>query len=200
MKKYLFASMIFSSALLVACNNDSTTDGNKDSGTAMGSDSGARTQDATTAEAGTMTKEVTADDRQFMMDAAAGGMMEVQAGQTAQQNASSQKVKDFGAWMVTDHTKANDELKSIASSKNVTLPDSLPADKKEHLMAMAKMKGKAFDSHYMDMMVNDHKATVAKFEKAASSASDADVKAFAAKTLPIIKAHNDSAAVLKKRM
>ena len=65
---------------------------------------------------------VSAADRHFMDKAAQGGMAEVELGQLAEQNASSQEVKDFGKRMVTDHSKANDELKQLASKQDVTLP------------------------------------------------------------------------------
>ncbi len=68
---------------------------------------------------------VSSADKTFVMKAAQGGMLEVQLGQLASDKASSQDVKDFGAKMVTDHGKAGDELKSIATTKGLTLPDKL---------------------------------------------------------------------------
>src|SRR6202051_4845966 len=68
---------------------------------------------------------VSTADRAFVLKAAQGGMTEVQLGQLAVDKGTLQDVKDFGSKMVTDHGKANDELKSIASSKNITVPDKL---------------------------------------------------------------------------
>src|SRR5438128_4445266 len=65
---------------------------------------------------------VSEDESKFAVDVASAGMTEVQLGELAQQKASSQRVKDFGAMMVRDHSKANDELKSLAGMKNITLP------------------------------------------------------------------------------
>jgi putative membrane protein len=100
--------------------------------------------------------------------------------------------------MVNDHSKANSELMSLTSGRGVTLPTALPADKQKHLDDMRKMTGKAFDKHYMDMMVNDHKKTIADFEKEASAGSDADLKTFATKTLPTLQKHRDSAVAINK--
>jgi putative membrane protein len=101
-------------------------------------------------------------DKTFMKKAAKGGMMEVAMGQVAEQRAESDDVKSFGKRMVTDHSKANDELKSIASKKGVQLPS------KEH---SAKWTS---DKTYMDMMVKDHEKDLAEFKEEASSGSDPD--------------------------
>jgi putative membrane protein len=139
-------------------------------------------------------------DSSFVMEAAVGGLMEVQAGQIAQQNGQSQRVKDFGGMMVTDHSKANDELKSYASSHGINIPDSLPSDKQKHINAMKNMKGAAFDKHYVSMMVDDHQKDVAKFKKESTGANDAQLKTWAANTLPVLQKHLDSIQAIKKGM
>ena len=129
----------------------------------------------------------------FMTKAASGGTLEVQLGQLALRQGSNQRVKDFGAMMVRDHGKANDELKGIASSKNVTLSDSLMPEHKKHLQHLQNRKGAAFDKEYMSMMVEDHQKDVGEFEKASNNLADGEVKAFATRTLPTLRAHLDSA-------
>ena len=116
-------------------------------------------------------------DRSFMREAAKGGMMEVAMGRQAEQNASNPEVKKFGARMVTDHSKANSELKSIASKKGVELPG-------------AKEPGRwKSDRDYMDAMVKDHEKDLADFEKEAKNGSDPDVKQFAEKTSAVVRKH-----------
>jgi putative membrane protein len=144
------------------------------------------------------TTPLTKDDSAFVMEAAGGGMMEVQAGNLAQQNAASQRVKDFGAMMVRDHSKANDELKGLASSHGIMLPDSLPSTEKKHMDAMKKLTGKSFDQHYVNMMVDDHKKDIDKFKKASANCKDADLKNWAAKTLPTLQTHLDSIQAIRK--
>jgi putative membrane protein len=120
-------------------------------------------------------------DKTFMKKAAKGGMMEVAMGQMAEQKAQSEEVKSFGKRMVTDHSKANDELKSIASKKGFQLPN------KEH-------SGKwASDKAYMDMMVKDHEKDLSEFKEEASSGSDPDVKKFADDTAKMVQEHLDLA-------
>jgi putative membrane protein len=98
-------------------------------------------------------------------------------------------VKQFGSRMVEDHSKANDELKQIASSKGITLPTDLDAKHKSKMDKMQKLSGAQFDRAYMDDMVADHKEDVADFKKQASSGKDSDLKAFASKTLPTLEDH-----------
>ena len=65
--------------------------------------------------------KLSAADKTFMMNAAKGGMMEVEWGKLAAQNGQNADVKKFGQTMVDVHTKANDELKTLASTKGVDL-------------------------------------------------------------------------------
>lgn len=129
------------------------------------------------------------DDSDFMVKAANGGMAEVEMGKLAQTKAQSQDVKDFATRMVNDHSKANDELKSLAASKNVTLPASPDQDAQDHLADMGKKSGADFEKDYIDMMVDDHDKTVSMFEDEEQDAKDPDVKAWVSKTLPTLKEH-----------
>jgi len=124
---------------------------------------------------------LTEKDKKFMKKAAKGGMMEVAMGQIAEQNAQSEDVKSFGKRMVTDHGKANDELKSIASKKGIQLPS------KEHSMKWTS------DKAYMDAMVKDHEKDLAEFKEEASSATDPDLKKFADDTAKMVQEHLDLA-------
>src|SRR6478752_5827937 len=121
----------------------------------------ARAADSTSPCSGSSLSE---KDKTFMKKAAKGGMMEVTLGKVAEQNAQSDDVKSFGKRMVTDHGKANDELKSIASKKGFELPN------KEHTGKWTS------DKAYIDMMVKDHEKDLAEFKEEANSGSDSDVK------------------------
>ena len=120
-------------------------------------------------------------DKTFMKKAAKGGMMEVRMGEVAEQKGQSEDVKSFGKRMVTDHSRANDELESIASKKGFELPS------KEH---SAKWSS---DKAYIDMMVQDHEKDLAEFKEEASSGSDSDVKKFADDTAKMVQEHLDLA-------
>lgn len=136
-------------------------------------------------------------DRKFMEDAAAGGMFEVEAGKLAQSKGQSDGVKSYGSMLEKDHSAANDELKALAGKKGVTLPTALPKDQQKQLDKLAKAKD--FDKDFVkDVGLHDHKKDISKFEKASKSAKDADVKAFAAKTLPTLQQHHQQAEALEK--
>lgn len=128
-------------------------------------------------------------DQAFMNKAAQGGMAEVKLGNLAKEHAQSQAVKDFGQRMVDDHTKANDELKSLASKKNVTLPTDIDAKDQAVYDRLSKLNGAAFDKAYMRDMVSDHHTDVNEFHHEATSGKDPDVKTWAGKTLTTLQEH-----------
>jgi putative membrane protein len=132
---------------------------------------------------------VSTADNTFVMKAAQGGMTEVQLGQIAGDKGSSQEVKDFGSKMVTDHGKANDELKAIATSKGITIPDKLDAKHQAMVDKLNAMSGADFDHAYVKAMVAAHKKDNMLFAKEASTGQDPDIKAFAAKTDDMVKMH-----------
>jgi putative membrane protein len=139
-------------------------------------------------------------DRAFMMKAAQGGMAEVQLGNLAKDHASNDAVKQFGQHMVDDHSKANDELKSLAQQKNVTLPTDLDAKDKSTMDRLSTMNGAAFDKAYMRDMVADHRKDIADFQREANNGKDPDVKAWAAKTLPTLQNHLSMAQDTEKQV
>ena len=141
-------------------------------------------------------------DQQFVTKAAQGGMAEVELGQLAAQKAQNPQVKQFGQKMVDDHTKANDQLKQVASQEGVTLPTGLDAKDQALKDRLSKLSGDQFDRVYMQHMVQDHKKDIADFQKEANNGKDQQVKQFAQQTLPTLKEHlqmaqQDEQAVVK---
>ena len=132
---------------------------------------------------------VSSSDRKFMDKAAQGGMAEVKLGELATQKAQSDQVKQFGQRMVDDHSKADQKLSQLASTKGVTLPTTLDKSTQKEYDKLSKMSGPEFDREYMKHMVSDHKKDVSDFKSEASKAKDADVKQFASSTLPTLQEH-----------
>ncbi len=128
-------------------------------------------------------------DHNFAIKAAQGGMAEVKLGQLAQQNGENPAVKAFGQRMVTDHTKANDDLKSVAARKGMMLPSDLDAHDQATYDRLSKLNGAAFDKAYMRDMVADHRTDVAEFRHESEQGTDPEIKAFAARTLPVLEEH-----------
>jgi putative membrane protein len=128
-------------------------------------------------------------DASFYKKAAEGGIAEVQMGQLAQDKSSTQSVKDFGAMMMKDHSAANDKLKAIADEKGIKLPASPSVVQKASKTKLEVLTGNTFDKSYIKGMIEDHQEDIKEFQKEASSGQDPDAKAFAASTLPTLKAH-----------
>jgi putative membrane protein len=201
MKKILLIPALSVALLMVACNGSESN--------TTSTDSVGRTDENTTAaDTAVMVRNDTANtmannnnnNADFLTEAASGGMMEVQLGQLAKTKASSQAVKDFAAMMVRDHSNANTQLKSIAAKKNVTLPAALPEKHQKHVTDLTEKSGADFDKDYMKMMVDDHQDDIKMFEKCAKDdKEDADIKAFAAKTLPTLYKHLDAAKAIRDK-
>jgi putative membrane protein len=128
-------------------------------------------------------------DASFMKSAAEGGMSEVELGQLAQQKASNPAVKDFGAMMVKDHTAANDKLKALAASEQVTLPDSPSLMQKASKTKLNMLSGDSFDKSYVKGMIDDHKNDIKEFQNEISEGKDPQARAFASATLPTLQMH-----------
>jgi putative membrane protein len=129
------------------------------------------------------------DDRGFVIEAAQGGVAEVELGKLAGEKASNARVKQFAARMVTDHGKANDELKALAERRNITVPSGLGVEQKATRDRLAKLSGEAFDRAYVQAMVDDHEKDVAAFRNEAGNGKDPEVKTWASKTLFTLEEH-----------
>jgi putative membrane protein len=128
-------------------------------------------------------------DTAFASKAAISGMAEVALGKMAASKGTDSKVKDFGKMMVMDHGKANAELMSIAKAKNITLPAGLDAEHQAKSDSLSKLSGKDFDRGYVQVMIEGHQKTLALMQSEASGGQDAQLKAFAAKTAPVVQMH-----------
>ena len=129
------------------------------------------------------------EDIEFMLDAAKGGLAEVELGKLAAEHAQSDEVKKFAQRMVDDHTKANEQLKQIAESKSIKLPTDVDTKDKTLMQRLEKLNGAAFDRTYMNAMVNDHAKDVTEFKREANAGRDPQVKSFAESTLPTLEEH-----------
>jgi putative membrane protein len=133
------------------------------------------------------------DDADFAVEAASGGMMEVQLGTLALSKATSPDVKSFAQMMVDDHTKANNELKTLAQQKNITLPATLDDEHQRKFDNLNEKTGEDFDKDYIDLMVKDHKEDVRKFEDEGKDGKDADLKSWASGKVATLRHHLEEA-------
>lgn len=136
-------------------------------------------------------------DRQFINQAAQGGMAEVQLGQLAQKRASSSAVKKYAQQMINEHTRVNKELMAIASKKGVTPPKTIGPKYEKVRAQLSKLSGKSFDQAYIKQAgITAHTEQAALFQRQAQQGQDPQLKAFAAKTLPAVQKHLQEAQAM----
>ena len=133
--------------------------------------------------------KLSSGDADFIQKAAHGGLAEVELGLLAQYRGASDAVRKFGRRMVHDHSDANLELRQLASSKSIMVPQSLDEKDAAERDRLSKLSGREFDAAYMREMLKDHEEDVSEFQSTATKAQDPDVRAFAAKTLPTLQEH-----------
>jgi putative membrane protein len=136
-------------------------------------------------------------DKAFVKKAVENTATQVELGKLAEEKGSTGAVKEFGKRMVEDHTKASQNLQSVAAKVNVQVPSELPRGSKKTREKLAKLSGPDFDRAYAKLMVNDHKQDVASFTEEASQGQVPEVKEFAAKTLPTLQEHEKMAENLE---
>jgi putative membrane protein len=193
MKKIiLLAGAMICLYVFEGCGNSSSASGSTDS-TASATDTSKIKGTTASSSAVGNTDKASAD---FAVEAARGGMTEVALGKIAQQKAISQRVKDFGAMMVADHSKAGDDLKQRATVQNIVLPAAVSDDDQKMIDKLNMKTGKDFDKAYMDMMLDDHKKDIAEFKKAADKCTNTSIKDFASQSLPVLEKHLDSAQAI----
>ena len=178
-------------------NQNGNQNGNQNTGNANRgqNDNRSNRNSGTTGATGQQTG-MSQQDHRFVMETAMGGLKEVELGRIAAQQGATDAVKQFGQRMVDDHTKANSELMTLATSKGMTLPTELDEKHRNDVTKLSAMSGADFDRAYARMMVNDHKKKVDNFERQSSRGSDPDIKAFATTTLPVVQEHLQMARTL----
>lgn len=138
-------------------------------------------------------------DSDFAVNVADRNMLEIELGKISLTHSSNQEIKDFGQMMINDYTKVNNELKALAKQKDIVLPASPGHRNVKRINNLKDRTGDDFDKHYLNLMISSHRNTINLFESASNNATDADIKAFADNTLPILKKHLADAKALKDK-
>ena len=204
MKQLLLIGVLAISAIvvLIACGGTSVNVNTNSLANSAGNAANAVANLASTATnsiSNTASNAMTASPESFAKDAAQGGMAEVKIGQLAAKNAKDPEVKKFAAMMVTDHGKANDELKALAAKKNYQLPTDIGSHQSAY-DKLSKLNGADFDKEYVNDMVSGHESVLKDFQRQAENGTDPDVKAFAAKYVPVVQKHLDAIKAIQAKM
>ena len=191
--KHLFSLLFI--LLFISCNNRSDSEKRAKEENREKMDSQQSLNEGPSSPAVTLTKA----DADFLVEAASGGMLEVELGRMVENRSTSEQVKAFASMMVKEHSESGEKLKALALSRNITLPDAISSSQQKDKNKLEKEKND-FDRAYINMMVDDHKKDIKEFEKIAKGDSDSEVKAFAAERLSMLYKHLDSAQNILKRM
>ncbi len=139
----------------------------------------------------------TIDAEDFVEDASATNIAEIESAKLALQKSTAADVKAFAQLMITDHTAANAKLKAIAQQKNLKVSTEAELMKKAKAMILKQRDGESFNAAYARSQVADHKSAIELFKEAAVS-EDAELAGFATATLPTLEHHLHMAQELEK--
>ncbi|MGA3065232.1 MAG: DUF4142 domain-containing protein [Tepidisphaeraceae bacterium] len=140
------------------------------------------------------------EDRDFMNNAALGGMFEIQESRVAVEKTATDAIKKFANQMIDDHTSINEKLAKVAGDKMVTIPTVLDSDQQKQVDDLGQLSGADFDKQYVKDQVDAHKDAVKLFQKEIDDGQDVDVKALATRTLPTLQHHLEMAETLNDTM
>jgi putative membrane protein len=138
------------------------------------------------------------DDKKFAKDAAVSGLIQVELGKLATQKASKGEIKQFGEELAADHSKANEQLKRVASKENIQVPDSLDSKHQSQIDKLAKLDGEDFDKAFLKNQLRDRQAAVRDFNSEAQSGTDPELRTFASNMLPKLQQQLELAKNLAK--
>lgn len=124
----------------------------------------------------------------FMQKAIAGNLAEIKVGQLAQQKGATEGVRHFGAVLEQDHSKANSQAMSTASSMGVTVPAAPSAKEQAEYQHLASLSGSEFDKAFVEAMLKDHKKDIKEYKKE-SKAANGPAASYAEQILPDLHKH-----------
>jgi len=182
------------SGITAAADTSGASSGGSTSGAMTGSSSGSSGARGSAAAGGSSGSaggagSMGSADRTFVTKAAQIGLAEVQTGELAKSKAASDQAKQYGDHMVSDHTKTNDQLKQLVSSKQMDMPTAPAAKDQATLKKLQGLSGAAFDRAYLDSQIAGHKEAISAFQTEVRSGHDPELKAFATATLPNLQEH-----------
>jgi putative membrane protein len=185
---YLLLAIVAGTAFSISCGNAPETDAKKqaDSTNTANIDS-AKLRDTSATHPVHMAD--LKPDADFAVAAADGGMLEVALGKLAMKKGTSSAVRKLGTQMVTDHSKANMELKALAAEKHIAIPAAMSEKCQKVESDLKEKNGSDFNKAYADLMVKDHKDDIDDFKKEAEKGNDTQVSTWAKNTLPILEHH-----------
>lgn len=137
------------------------------------------------------TAQVNADDASFAVHAADLNMSTIELSNVAESRVRDARLKAIASTLHDEHESAHAELAQISSNKMITLPMSLSGDRRDDVRDLQERDTTNFDRNYLDRLIDQHEEARKLYEDASNDVRDAELQAFAAKHLPIIKRHEE---------
>ena len=186
-------TIIFVALITLFCMAGCTPADNTNSVSTANSNANNSNRAATAPTATPVSAPARTDDRAFLTEVAQNGILEIALGRLALQKGKGADVKRFAQRVVTDHTKVGNEVKKIATAKNITLPTDMTDAQKSTVTRLTALSAAEFDREFMTLMSESHDRSVTKFQEISRNGTDAEIKAFATKTLPTLEEHQKMA-------
>lgn len=199
MKKFLFSLIVIIGATWLSSCGNGTPDATKQADSANTANIDSAQKRDTSANANVHMADMK-PDAEFAVAAADGGMLEVALGKLAEKKGTTNSVKKLGTQMVTDHSKANMELKALAADKHIVLPENMSDKCQKKVSDLTEKNGKDFDKAYADLMVSDHKDDIDDFKKESEKGNDAQFSAWAKNKVPVLEHHLMMAEETQKKL
>lgn len=141
------------------------------------------------------------DQASFFVDIAEINLLEIEAAKLALQKGTDTEVKNYAKMLVTEHTKAAVELKTIAATKQIALPNSLTDKGKDVYNKLNEKSGNDFDKEFIKIMIDDHEKTIKELEDASTDKdNDQNVKDWASSKIAGLTAHLQEAKIIKDKL
>jgi putative membrane protein len=187
-RKMLLPSAFVGAAMLVGCEasfqaNPNNPPDRSNDGTQIRNDTYGSRQQAIP------DNEAKLDERTFVTKAASGGLYEVKSSQLVLDRGVKGDLRSFAQRMIDDHSKANDQLKQLASRKRINVPDQMNEPELDMYNKLDAAQGSQLDQLYEDQQVKAHDNTIKLFQDARDQLSDGDLRNLAAEKLPILREH-----------
>jgi putative membrane protein len=215
MKKISISILSLAIFMMTACDNSSNTNregadremtgttansnGNQELGSVENSDMNQEGMAQSNA-GGAMGSGAMEDKSEFISDVANSSMLELELSKVAEQRASDPQVKQLAQKIVSDHKRMNQDLKSVAQSNNITIPQGLDQDMQKTYERISQLQGKEFDKEYLKEMESHHEDNIKKFEKMASNEQASELSSFASNHLATLRSHQQNAEQLAERV
>ena len=191
----IFLATLFSATMLfAACDSNSNGDADNEDTAATTKNEAENTNDSALAT------KAAEKDAEFVVDVIASNYGEVKLAKLVQKRSTNPEIKDVAKVLESDHEAVLSNLKNLASKKGLVVPSEESGDAKDKLQELTNQKASEFDKEWCETLMDNHRSSISKFEKAANDISDPELRNFVNTTLPKLRTHHDTLMECHKKL